>query len=482
MRLFGYLARVGPADRSAGGPRLFRSRFPAQEFQRMSVRGWALLLVALGAVERVLLWLVYSPVTYGDTATYQRLAGALSRGGLSAYDATRVPGYPVFIMTLGGDPDAIRATQMLFGLATSLILFWLGWRSTGSAVFGFVLGMLYNVLAGQVLVESVLLSESLATFFVIASIAGLVTLAQARRYVGGLALALGFVAAGAGLVRALFYPLAAWLATFLALPHTVDALPALFERPEHSEPSRRFRLVRLGLFVVFPIVLLGGWLLNVNSHYGMLSPSTMGGFHLVQHTGEYFHLLPDEHAAIRDTYVKYRDQRIEDRGVQTNAIWDAIPELTEVSGLSFFDLSREMQSLSLQLITANPMLYAANAAEGWVDFWKAPTLWQSESLRVSMLSEPFSVWALASRAVTLAGNGAFLLLSVAIIVSRKVRDRIELDWIFAATAGLIWLTSIFQTLVDHGDNPRFLVTLQMLVFFVVIRAGFNWIQGKEPGA
>jgi hypothetical protein len=447
----------------------------------MSVRGWALLLVALGVLERVLLWLVYSPVTYGDTATYQRLAGALSGGGLSAYDATRVPGYPVFIMTLGGDPDAILATQMLLGLATSLFLFWLGWRSTESAAFGFVLGMTYNMLAGQVLVESILLSESLATFFIILSIAGLVTLAQTRRYVGALALALGFIAAGAGLVRALFYPLAAWLAAFLALPHTVDALPALFAGSEHSGPSGRFRLVRLGLFAVFPIVLLGGWLLNVNSRYGMLSPSTMGGYHLVQHTGEYFHLLPDEYAVIRDTYVKYRDQRIEERGVQTNAIWDAIPELTEVSGLSFFDLSREMQSLSLQLITAHPMLYAANVAEGWVDFWKAPTLWQSESLRVPLLSEPFSVWALASRAVTLAANAAFLLISVAVVVSRGVRDRINLDWIFAATAGLIWLTSIIQTLVDHGDNPRFLVPLQMLVFFIVMRAGFNWIQEKDIG-
>ena len=448
----------------------------------MTVRGWVLLLAAVGAVERVLLGLVYSPVAYGDTATYQRLAGALSRGGLPAYDATRVPGYPVMVMALGGDPEAIRAAQMMLGLATSLLLFWLGWRSTGSAVFGFTLGMLYNLLAGQVLVESVLLSESLTTFLVVAGFAGLVSLAQARRYMGVLALLLGFTAAATGLVRALFYPVAPWLAIFLALPNTVDAVPALFSGPERAGSGLQFRLMRLGLYAIVPIVLLGGWLLNVNSRYGMLSPSTMGGFHLVQHTGEYFHLLPDEHAAIRDTYVKYRDQRVAERGVQTNAIWDAIPELTEVSGLSFFDLSREMQSLSIQLIKAYPQLYAAKAAEGWVNFWKAPTLWQAENLRVPALSGPFSAWALASRTVTLAANAAFLLLSLAVVVSRRVRDRIGLDWIFAATAGLIWLTSLVQTLVDHGDNPRFLVPLQMIVFFVVMRAGFNWNQGNEPGA
>ncbi len=29
--------------------------------------------------------------------------------------------------------------------------------------------------------------------------------------------------------------------------------------------------------------------------------------------------------------------------------------------------------------------------------------------------------------------------------------------------GNIWITSILQTLLDHGDNPRFLVPLQSLV-------------------
>ncbi|MFQ5943672.1 MAG: hypothetical protein ACE5JF_08980 [Anaerolineales bacterium] len=445
----------------------------------MSVRGWALILAAFSAVERILIYLLYAPVGYGDTATYQRLATALGHGGLPAYDATRVPGYPVFIMALGSDPEAVRAAQMALGWITAMLLFWLGWRSTGSAVFGFVLGMLYNLLANQVLVESVLLSESLTTFLVVASLAGLVSLAQARRYVSALALILGLAAAAAGLVRALFYPLAPWLALFLARSATVDALPSLFEGQEHGADSARFRVIRLGLYAIIPLVLLGGWLANVNSRYGMLSPSTMSGYHLVQHTGEYFHLLPDEHAAIRDTYIKYRDERIAERGDQTNAIWDAIPELTEVSGLSFFDLSREMQVLSLLLIRTHPQLYAANAAEGWVDFWKAPTLWKVESLRASSLSGLFSAWVLVSRAVALTANAAFLLLSSALVVSQRVRERIRLDWIFAASAGLVWLSSVVQTLVDHGDNPRFLVPLQIIVFFVILRTGFNWIQRIE---
>jgi hypothetical protein len=33
---------------------------------------------------------------------------------------------------------------------------------------------------------------------------------------------------------------------------------------------------------------------------------------------------------------------------------------------------------------------------------------------------------------------------------------------------MVWLISIVQTLLDHGDNPRFLVPIQMVVIFVVI--------------
>jgi hypothetical protein len=32
----------------------------------------------------------------------------------------------------------------------------------------------------------------------------------------------------------------------------------------------------------------------------------------------------------------------------------------------------------------------------------------------------------------------------------------------------VWLISIVQTLLDHGDNPRFLVPLQMIVFITVL--------------
>jgi hypothetical protein len=207
----------------------------------------------------------------------------------------------------------------------------------------------------------------------------------------------------------------------------------------------------------------------------------MGGYHMVQHTGVFFELLPDEDATIRDTYLKYRDAQVAERGDQTNAIWDAIPELTEVSGLSFLDLSREMQRLSWQLIRAHPDLYARNVVEGWVDFWKAPVYWRAELIRWEPFRPVMGVWILLGRALCIAANAAFLGGTVLWLVSRRMRTRVAGDAHLSAAAGLVWLISIAQTLVDHGDNPRFLVPLQMVVFYVVLRAGWSWLAARRAG-
>jgi hypothetical protein len=48
------------------------------------------------------------------------------------------------------------------------------------------------------------------------------------------------------------------------------------------------------------------------------------------------------------------------------------------------------------------------------------------------------------------------------------------DSIVVACGGLVLLSSVAQSLVEHGDNPRFLVPLQMIVFYVVVRAAHSW--------
>jgi hypothetical protein len=387
-----------------------------------------------------------------------RLATALKEAGLSGYDATRVPGYPTFLAMLGRDPDGIWIAQMTLGWAISMLLFVFAWQTVGSPAFGAIVGLLYNLIPGPVLFEANLLSETLTTTFLVLSLALLVGVDRAAsgRWTYAFALAMGVSASFAALVRPLFFLLPVWLLIFVWFGPKGQSL-------------------RLAVsYSLAPLLLLGAWLTWMYTTYDMLAPTTMGGYHLVQHTGEYFEFLPDEVAPLRDTYLEYRDAQIAERGTQTNAIWDAIPEMSEVSGLSFFALSAELQRLSVQLILQHPNLYLANVAQGWVDFWKAPVFWDRAAVRSEWVGGLLAAWVAVGRLITLIANAAFLGGSVLVVVRQRLRVRLGLDRYILVIGGLIWIASVVQTLVDHGDNPRFLIPLQMLVFYVVARWGWDW--------
>jgi hypothetical protein len=423
----------------------------------ISGRAWWLgpALMAAAVLERIWLLQVYAPVAYGDTGAYFRSAAVLSRGSLEGYDGTRVPGYPLFVAALGLDPHRVWLGQMALGLGITLLLYLWTLRATSSSPAAFIVGALYNLIPGQFLFEANLLTETLTTFLVLLALY-LVERTRAEpvpaRAVAMSTLA-GVTAAAAGLVRILFYPLAVWLAAVAWLG---------------TAGSWKARLGRSAPLALSASILLGGWVGFIDSTYGFLAPSTMGGYNLVQHTGVFFEYLPDEYAPLRDTYLKYRDARIAARGDQTNAIWDAIPELREVTGLGFYDLSRELQRVSLQLILDHPDLYARNVVQGWLDFWKAPAYWEPAALRLEGRRALVSAWSAAGRGVSVAASAAFLLIVVlALIARRGALAGLRRNPAWWSAAGLVLGTSVLQTLLDHGDNPRFLVPLQMVVIFCV---------------
>jgi len=437
---------------------------------------WLAGVAAFGMLERLALWLVYRPAYYGDTGAYLRLGEVLSQGSMAGYDGTRVPGYPAFLAVVGPDGDAIWLAQMALGWTISLLLFWITLKATGNPHAAGVVALLYDLIPGQILFEANLLTETLTTFYVVASFALLLALRQSAGpwTKAWLALLLGIVASLAGLTRVLFFVLPVWLLPFVWWAAGSGATGPVGEW--------RLRLLRTALYCLGPILLLGGWLAYIQSTYHMLSPTVMTGFNWVQHTGVFFERLPDDEALIRDTYLRYRDERLRLRGDQTNTIWDAIPELSEVTGLSFFDLSRELQRLSLRLIREHPDLYLRNVVEGWIAFWKAPPYWQPENVRAAGLLLPLRWAVVAGRVLSIAANGLFLAVSVAGALSRRARRLIGWDTFAWTAAGVIWLTSIVQTLVDHGDNERFLVPLQMLVLLLVVWTSVSWFRRRKAPA
>ena len=426
---------------------------------------WPGSLLLLGVLERAWLWFSYKPISYGDTGSYMRLGEALKDLSFSGYDGTRVPGYPAFLALLDLQPERVWFVQMLLGLVISVLLYWITWRTTESMALGFVIGALYNLIPGQFLFEANLLTETLTTFFIVLSLSLFVCFTRvrnpARSY--GLVMLLGVITSMVGLVRPLFFPLTLWFLPFVWIA---------------AKGDWKQKALIAALYSIGPLILQGSWLVYMWEHWGVYSPTTMAGYSMVQHTGGYFEYLPDEYAAIRDTYIRYRDVQIAARGVQTNAIWEAIPAISKASGIGFYDLARELNRLSWMLIREHPDLYLRNVVVGWINFWKAPVYWRPEAVQSVLAAGILSGMAIVGRGISLLANFLFLAFSALVVVSVKWRRRLQFDLITLATGGMIWMISILQTLLDHGDNPRFLVPLQVLVICLVARSLWFWSKGR----
>jgi 4-amino-4-deoxy-L-arabinose transferase-like glycosyltransferase len=417
------------------------------------VRSWLILVAVIALVERVFQYLVYRPISYNDTGSYQRLAKAIL-AGWRGYDGTRTPGYPLFLALFGTD-ERVYAAQLFLGFLTTLLFFYITWRIGGRSWLAGLVALAHTLNPQQIFFEADFLTETLATFLIILSMAfltGMLYSKEPRMWkVLGLGLLTGLAAGCAALTRPLFIIIPFWTVFFLLVFWRVKP---------------RIRWGGALLVGLSGAVVLGLWINFVYQRFHMVSLTTMTGFHLVQHTGLFFENVPDEYATIRDVYLHYRAEQIAATGSPGNAIWDAIPALEKATGLSFLDLSRVLTKISIQLIIDHPVLYLKNVILGWIWYWKVPIYYKADSFRFSWLGT-FSKW------IILGWRGALVLINLGfvsgsvLLVWKRVQRTLRMDVFLGFLLGMLWLTSIAQTFLDHGDNPRFLVPEQSLVVLIV---------------
>lgn len=427
---------------------------------------WLAIILLVALVLRIWLFISYPPVSYSDTASYRRSAEAVL-GGFETYDGTRTPGYPAWMALLGPD-RALYASQLILGLGITLTWFYIGYRSSGKPFFGGVVALSHTLNPGQLFFESNLLTETLSTFWLTMALFGAFVWLDDHKYrTWWLGLGIGLAAALAALTRPLFIFIPIWLAICLAL--TMD--------------GKKLRIHWKPILAVFlpAILLVGGWMRWIQSNYLMFSLTTMTGYHLVQHTGYYFEDVPDEYAELREVYLDYRYDRMAEKGTQGNTIWDAIPAMQAASGQNFYELSRTLQSISIDLILAHPGAYLSRVVRGWWMFWRAPVYWEAGGISSQRMATVLSVLILGARALLVAGNLIFALASLAALVSKRLREAWAITAFHVLLAGSVWASSVASSLMDHGDNPRFLVPLQTVVVYLVLWVAYrSWLVWFQP--
>ncbi len=433
---------------------------------KKNLRFWLILVLVVAIGLRVLLFLTYPPVTYSDTNAYRRSAETVL-SNLGRYDGTRTPGYPAFLAILGPD-RAVYAAQLILGLAITMTWFLIGWKASGKPWFGGLAALAHTLNPGQLLFEANLLTETLCTFWLMLSLLGAyVWLTKPKSRSFWLGLGIGLASSLAVITRPVFIFMPVWLALCLSF----------------SFEQKKLKLDWKPLVSILLVagLIVGGWMTFIKVHFKVFSLSAMTGYHLVQHTGYYFEDVPDKFGDIRDIYLQFRDARIEKYGTQGNTIWDAIPAIMSGTGYSFYELSRIMQKISMDLILTHPWQYLAKVLRGWWLFWRAPVYWDIHAITPPALAQALRIGILGSRGLLFLANMVFVLTSAAALVSRKLRELWRLTPFHWLLAGSVWATSVLSSMLDHGDNPRFLVPLQSVVVFWVLWLGLTSWQAWRTG-
>jgi hypothetical protein len=443
-----------------------------QRLDNISAKTCFWLTFGIAAIERILIGLVYPVTPLSDTASYRRSADAIL-AGWGPYDGTRTPGYPA-LMALVGPDNNLYVAQLMLGFGITLLFFYIGWKLSKRGWFAALVALAHSFSLQQLFFEANLMTETLTTFWLVLAWAGMAFLlldqAEGGDDIGrkvGAAFLTGLAVAFALITRPLFIFLPFWFAFFVIvawrnIPLNIRWLAAVA--------------------VLLPgLVMAALWMNFIHERFNTWSLSAMTGYHMVQHAGAWFEYLPDEDAAIRDVYIKYRDARIAKTGTQTNTIWEAIPELQQVTGDSFYGLSKTMQKLSLQLIVEYPDLFLKSAAEGWIWYWKAPVYWKAENVANPIAVQILRMLILFQRGLLVAANLIFIVGSVLVVFWRKIRERFGMNLFIWFTLGALWATSLLQTMLDHGDNPRFLVPMQSLVILVVLWWILNLATKRKDG-
>src|SRR4030067_1067052 len=134
---------------------------------------WVWVVCIVGVIIRLSMVLLYQAVGFSDTPSYRRLAETVLRR-FANYDGTRTPGYPVFLALVGSD-QRVWLVQLLLGFSTTLLLFYMGWKLTDRPWIGGLIALSHTLNLQQLLFESNLLTESLTTFLLVSSLAGVLT-------------------------------------------------------------------------------------------------------------------------------------------------------------------------------------------------------------------------------------------------------------------------------------------------------------------
>lgn len=429
------------------------------------IRHWILVVIAANLTLRLSIWAFYEPIAHPDTPTYFSFAQHIATGAFFHFDGRRPPGYPLLLAAAGLSPYRVWLAQSIIGIATGLLILALTHSLTRKPALAASAALTHLFNLPQLFFEANLLSETLTTFLVTATVLMLVHTCDTQQTPGlprRQLSALGVFAAGAALTRP----------HFVYLPFLATGLILWRFRARAPQALRGAAVV---LSISLPLIL--GWCSLNYVKFRSFTLSTQSGLFLMEHTLAFIELAPDRYALVRDIYLRHRDENLAQGGRHAVA-WKGLPDLMRETGLPLPAVSSMLVRFSLEMFLTHPFRYARGVLHAWTDFWAAPIYWEPTRLRSSLLNYVARrIWQLQQPALRLA-NALFLLLALSSVLP-CLRRRLQWDLPLTVLASVVLGAAFTQALAIWVENARYSIPVQPIALTLLFASADRLISTRR---
>lgn len=410
-------------------------------------------LILFGVLFRLFIVLFYQHVTiFPDSEGYIYLGRLLSKLQLSGYVGERTPGYPLLITVAGNNLTITVFFQLTIGIFTSILLYknllLLKFHPKPAIWLCLFLSAFLHV----IFYETAILTEALTLFFMT-----LAVYCYLRSFMEN-----------PSLKALLFFGFVLGYLVFIK-PFYIF-LPFLFYGFYVLKDFHFRRIINKRILIfIFPIVSFLGWSYVNKINTGHFVPTTFYGYNVAQNCVYFAEKTPDEFKTIREIYVQHREITKKEHTDIAMSIWFAYADLRNATGLSFIELSDQLNQFGKTAIQNNPVDYLKQVLfRSWVDFWKVDMYWNYHDFKVPYINKVFiGIWYIQMAILQLL-KIIFVVLIPFQLLDFFTRKKITPEFVFSM---IIFCTSVLQAISTYGNNSRFSYPFESLMVIVVLLYG-----------
>lgn len=348
----------------------------------------------------------------------------------------------------------IEAVNILLGIGTTLVLYALGWRLAHSIVVAFLFGAGYawNVSTG--FWELSLLTEPLTTFLLTLAVFLTVASSSARQWMLWL---LGLVLGVLALCHQLY--LSYWI------------VPTLYLVVRNWRAGWRRIVVRAAPVVVIPLVLIAAWSSFNYFVNGVLTPSTLSGYVLIQMVAPAVQDAPPAYEGITQTYIKYRDAQVAESNSYDGAIYRAWRDILSETGMTWSQVSAKLTGLALYLGWHYPAIYFESVRKVAGDFWSFAFFhYDPVPEGAAAAAAGFTDGTFQQGLNVLFWIAPLIFGGLMVVQRRRGSGDIpkEALWGVGFLYVTVWYAALLSSLTNYGDNARYRVAVMPLQYGVIV--------------